>query len=107
MKELDTLHPSYTIIKGRESYCGIAVEVAMGGGGLTDEVVVVLAGAERVEDGEGTTPDEVVIMLVVAIELEVEAFGGGAVLPPGLRKALAASCILVIWPLVKDVMHAS
>lgn len=81
----------------------------MGEGGLTDEVVVVLAGAERVEDEEGTTPDEVVVMLVVAIELEVEAFtfGGGAVLPPGLRKALAASCILVIWPLVKDVMHAS
>jgi len=76
---------------------------------LTDEVAVVLVEAERVEDGVGTTPDEVVIELVVAIELDVEAFtfGGGAVLPPGLRKALAASRILVIWPFVKDVMHAS
>ena len=79
----------------------------MDGSELTDEVVVVLAEGERVEDGEGTTLDEVAIMLVVAIELEVDTFGGGAVLPPGLRKALAASCILVIWPLVKDVMHAS
>jgi hypothetical protein len=85
------------------------VEGVTDGTGVTDEVAVVLAGSERVEDGVGATPDEVVIELVVKIELDDEAFafGGGAVLPPGLRKALAASCILVIWPFVKDVMHAS
>jgi len=86
------------------------VEGVTDGTGVTDEVAVVLAGSERVEDAVGATSDEVVVIeLVVAVELDDEAFafGGGAVLPPGLRKALAASCILVIWPFVKDVMHAS
>jgi hypothetical protein len=37
-------------IKGRESYCGVAVGVATDGTGLTDEVAVMLAEAERAED---------------------------------------------------------
>lgn len=41
------------------------------------------------------TPDEIVLVAALELELEAFAFGGGAVLLPGLRNALAASRILV------------
>lgn len=90
------------------AWCRVGVE---NGSELTDEAAVTLDEEviEMEEDWVAATPDEVAIVLIVEMELELEAFtfGGGAVLLPGLRNALAASRILVIWPFVKDVMHAS
>jgi hypothetical protein len=49
LKQLDALFPSYTVIKGRER-ATVAVEGTADGTKQTDEVAVVLAAEEGLED---------------------------------------------------------